>query len=92
MVLLTFLVFSSMLLLCSARLPAIELAALLSIFDETDGGSWIHSYGWNTSIDACGWWGVTCDASNTSIMYGLKEFVIYVSYLMHCYGYFLQIS
>lgn len=68
----TLLTFFSFLLPCYARISANELDALLSIFDETGGGSWTHVYGWNTSIDPCGWWGVACDASNASIMYGLK--------------------
>ncbi len=37
-----------------------ERAALMALYDATDGPNWTNSTGWGTETDYCDWFGVIC--------------------------------
>ena len=41
---------------------ATERAALMSLYDSTDGEGWYENTGWGNDSSYCEWYGVTCDA------------------------------
>ena len=44
-----------------AAIPAAERAALIALYNSTDGANWWNRAGWSTpASDACTWAGVTC--------------------------------
>ena len=40
-----------------------ERAALMSLYESTDGGSWFENGGWGGSGSYCTWFGVSCDGA-----------------------------
>ena len=38
-----------------------QRAALMQLFEATNGQEWARSYFWNTSAPVCEWFGVSCD-------------------------------
>jgi Leucine-rich repeat (LRR) protein len=38
-----------------------ERAALMALYNSTNGGQWLNRYGWGTTSPHCEWYGVTCD-------------------------------
>ena len=50
----------------SAASPA-EIAALIALYDATDGDNWVNNTNWKNGMDPCDvaakWYGVTCDGS-----------------------------
>jgi hypothetical protein len=61
-----------------AAIPALERAALIALHVATDGDDWWDSTGWQTPPLAgdgfalpgmeCGWFGVVCDAGETTVL------------------------
>jgi putative cell wall-binding protein len=47
-----------------------ECDALVALYVATDGPSWDSNTGWNTPTDPCGWYGITCDAGVTELLFG----------------------
>lgn len=47
-----------------------ECDALVALYTSTDGPNWDNNTGWNTPTDPCGWYGVTCDAGVTELLFG----------------------
>ena len=52
--------------ICDTDCQADQLAALQSLFEETNGQQWLQSTGWNSSADHCTWFGITCCFSQTA--------------------------
>jgi len=60
-----------------ANIPAIERAALIALYESTDGKHWSHRSGWKTPPLAAdgfslpgtegNWHGITCNSTNTSV-------------------------
>jgi Leucine-rich repeat (LRR) protein len=58
-----------------AAIPASERAALIALYDSTDGAHWCPHTGWRNATDTdfaapgteCTWHGVTCDASGSHV-------------------------
>lgn len=46
----------------------VQLAGLQAFFESTNGERWSQSMGWlDTSVELCGWYGVTCDESGENV-------------------------
>ena len=41
-----------------------ERAALIALYNSTDGDNWANNSGWNTDSPYCGWYGVICDSTD----------------------------
>lgn len=52
--------------LCAA-LPPAEEAALVDLYQATNGVGWVDSTGWLVDSDPCTWFGVTCDAGGSTV-------------------------
>jgi len=44
----------------AANIPTIECEALVTIYENTNGPSWLNTDGWLTSTTPCEWFGITC--------------------------------
>ena len=52
-----------------AAIPAIERAALIALYDSTDGDHWSNKTGWNDAPGTeCSWYGVTCTGDSVTIL------------------------
>ncbi len=52
-----------------AQIPAIERNALLALYNATNGASWLNRTGWTGAAGTeCTWFGVTCDAGQTTVI------------------------
>jgi hypothetical protein len=57
--------------LCASQtqIPQSECAALIDLYQSTNGGAWSYNSGWNDSLVPCAWYGVTCTGGHvTSII------------------------
>lgn len=62
----------------SPRIPPIERAALIALYNSTDGDNWLNNSGWKDGIlEADGfaafgtetyWYGINCDVTNTRVL------------------------
>ena len=51
-----------------AAIPATERAALINLYNNTNGGAWTNSANWNGPVGSeCAWFGVTCDAADSTV-------------------------
>ena len=50
-----------------AALPAAEEAALVDLYQGTNGTAWADSTGWLVDPDPCTWFGVTCDGAGNTV-------------------------
>jgi len=51
-----------------AALPAAERAVLTNLYESTNGASWTNHGNWNGVVGTeCTWYGVTCDAGQTTV-------------------------
>lgn len=47
----------------------VQLAGLEAFFESTNGERWSLSMGWlDTSVEVCGWYGLTCDESGENVI------------------------
>jgi hypothetical protein len=51
----------------SAAVPASERAALVALYQSTNGDGWANHTNWLGSGSECNWFGVRCDASQTTV-------------------------
>ena len=52
-----------------AAIPAIESAALIALYDSTDGDNWSNNTGWNGAPGTeCSWFGVTCAGDSVTML------------------------
>ena len=51
-----------------AGVPVAERNALMALYNDTNGAGWTDSGNWTTG-DPCAnsWYGITCDAGNTTV-------------------------
>jgi hypothetical protein len=49
-----------------AQIPAAECAALVTLFDSTNGPGWVHNSGWLVTDTPCSWTGITCTDDHVS--------------------------
>lgn len=54
------------------KYPA-ERAALITLYQQTNGDDWINNTGWGTNYSHCDWYGVTCDEDGHVIILSLNE-------------------
>jgi hypothetical protein len=52
--------------------PAVNRAALNSLFKSTGGANWKKNDGWGTDSDYCTWYGVTCVYTNHNITTNIR--------------------
>ena len=54
----------------SAAVSAEERAALVALYDSTDGDNWTNNSNWNIGVDPCcsGWYGVTCTTEGVATL------------------------
>jgi len=53
-----------------ADIPTIERAALIAVYNSTDGDSWRFNTGWNGALGTeCTWYGVTCSGDHVTRLY-----------------------
>src|SRR5512143_2795056 len=60
----------------AAAIPASERAALIAIYDSTNGAGWTYRFNWRNAEDTdfappgteCTWYGVRCYADGTRVM------------------------
>lgn len=43
------------------NIPQTECKALIDLYNNTKGESWVNNTGWNETNDPCGWYEVKCD-------------------------------
>src|SRR4051794_36340424 len=48
--------------------PASERAALLALYEATDGPNWGRDGGWATNRSVCEWHGVQCDDARSHVV------------------------
>ena len=56
---------------CQGVVPAAQKAALQDIYNDMNGPNWeLWATPWDFRTDPCtaGWQGITCDASNSTVM------------------------
>lgn len=53
-----------------AQVPPIERAALVAVFNATNGAGWSNSSGWDTAVldTECTWYGVTCGGGHVTAL------------------------
>jgi hypothetical protein len=65
----SFILIGSMLGQVHAAIPTSERDALIAVYSNTGGASWTDSTGWNGAAGTeCTWFGVTCDAGETTVV------------------------
>ncbi len=47
---------------------ASDRAALMDLYNSTDGGNWKHQTNWGSSVNVCQWYRVVCNDTNTSVI------------------------
>jgi hypothetical protein len=54
--------------LCATQtdVPEGECDALVGFYDSTDGPNWTDRTGWDTTLDVCSWYGVTCTTGHVT--------------------------
>jgi len=53
----------------AAAIPAAQRQALIDLYNATGGGSWTDNTGWlGAAGTECSWYGVTCDAGETTVV------------------------
>lgn len=53
----------------TAAIPTSERDALLALYSSTNGTGWTNADGWNGAAGTeCGWYGVTCDSGETTVV------------------------
>ena len=52
---------------------AAERAALVTLYNSTDGDNWINNTGWLLSVDHCSWFGVGCVRGDRVTGVGLSQ-------------------
>jgi len=51
-----------------ANISTIERNTLIELYQSTDGDNWHNKTGWsNPTTNECSWFGVSCDATNTTV-------------------------
>ncbi|MFC1660074.1 putative Ig domain-containing protein [Gemmatimonadota bacterium] len=50
-----------------SQIPLAECQALEALYNATNGPGWTNSTGWLASTTPCDWYGVGCDAGNTTV-------------------------
>ena len=52
-----------------AVIPASQRAALIGMYNSTNGASWINKSNWNGAVGTeCTWFGITCDTLETNVL------------------------
>ena len=57
----------------AAATRALERAALVALYNNTDGGNWTNNTGWLLSDDHCSWFGVGCLGGERVTGVGLSQ-------------------
>jgi len=53
-----------------AAIPQHEREALIALYNSTNGAGWTNNTGWlGAPGTECGWFGVTCDPTETAVIY-----------------------
>jgi hypothetical protein len=52
----------------SAKLPAAQVNALLSLYNSTQGPHWYIKWPVNDASNPCTWYGVTCSSGNHNVI------------------------
>lgn len=55
------------------QIPVHECAALVELYDLTDGGNWLNNEGWLQTARPCEWHGIMCDGSEHVTRVFLEE-------------------
>ena len=50
-----------------AQIPAAECAALVALYNRTNGAGWSNHTGWLEANTPCSWYGVSCEDSGTNV-------------------------
>jgi len=64
----------------------IERGGLVEIYTKTNGEDWTNNDGWNTSVDYCQWYGISCDVDGYVTSLNLRnnnlegQFPVYTGY------------
>eukprot|EP00985_Skeletonema_marinoi_P018427 scaffold10296_cov84-Skeletonema_marinoi.AAC.3 len=64
----------------------IERGSLVSIYTKTNGQNWTKKDGWDTSVDYCQWYGISCDVDGYVTSINLRnnnlegQFPVYTGY------------
>jgi len=53
--------------------PAVDRAALMALYNSTNGDEWINNTGWGTDTSYCDWYGVTCDENGHVTILDLSQ-------------------